>query len=274
MTGNAARPFRGRAAGWPCAARCAVPFLLTGLLLTGALPEIAFADPPAERPLSKSATDVDPYADHIADAARRSGLPASWIRAVMRAESGGDPRAVSPAGAMGLMQIMPATWAALRARHGLGDDPFDPRDNILAGAAYLRELHDRFGAPGFLAAYNAGPSRYADHLATDRPLPAETRVFVATLAPAATAAGTADAQSRGPVGHDTWTRAPIFVARDGSNAITVSAQTGASSENKTTTQETHALDLITPRKPAFRASLHTRAAAMSAICPWRRAAHV
>ena len=46
---------------------------------------------------------------------------------------------------MGLMQIMPKTWAELRARYGLGADPFDPRDNILAGAAYIRELHDRYG---------------------------------------------------------------------------------------------------------------------------------
>lgn len=246
MTGNAARPFRGRAAGWPFAARCAVPFLLTGLLLTGTLPNIAFADPPAERPLSESATDVDPYADHIADAARRFGLPASWIRAIMRAESGGDPRAMSPAGAMGLMQIMPSTWAALRARYGLGDDPFDPRDNILAGAAYLRELHDRFGAPGFLAAYNVGPSRYADHLATGRPLPAETRAFVAALAPAITAAGTADMQSRRAVGRDGWTRAPLFIARDGDNAIAVSVHADESFENRTAAQRAQALDAVTP----------------------------
>ena len=57
------------------------------------------------------------------------------------------------------MQIMPATWGQLRARYGLGPDPFDVRDNIMAGAAYLRELHDRYGSPGFLAAYNAGPGR-------------------------------------------------------------------------------------------------------------------
>ena len=53
---------------------------------------------------------------------------------------------------MGLMQIMPKTWTELRARYGLGADPYDPHDNILAGAAYIRELHDRYGSPGFLAA--------------------------------------------------------------------------------------------------------------------------
>ena len=58
---------------------------------------------------------------------------------------------------MGLMQLMPATWAAMRAEHGLGHDPHDPRDNILAGTAYLRAMYDRFGYPGLFAAYNAGP---------------------------------------------------------------------------------------------------------------------
>ena len=258
MTGNATRPFRGRAVGWPSAARCAAPFLLTGLLLTDTLPGIAFADPPAERPLSKSATDIDPYADHIADAARRFGLPASWVRAVMHAESGGDRDAVSPAGAMGLMQIMPATWAALRVRYGLGDDPFDPLDNIMAGTAYLQELRNRFGVPGFLATYNAGPSRYADHLATGRPLPAETRAFVATLAPAVTAAGIADVQSRRAVGRDGWASAPLFIARDGDNAVTVSVHGDESFENRTATQKGHALDAVTPRASGLFAPLSAR----------------
>jgi hypothetical protein len=97
--------------------------------------------------------------------------------AVMRVESNGDSRAISTAGAMGLMQIMPATWASLRARHGLGADPYDVRDNIMAGAAYLREMHDRYGdATAMLAAYNAGPGRYDDYRSRGRPLPAETRL--------------------------------------------------------------------------------------------------
>jgi hypothetical protein len=83
---------------------------------------------------------------------------------------------------MGLMQLMPGTWEALRRQHGLGLDPHDPRDNILAGAAYLREMHDRFGYPGLFAAYNAGPARYAEHLRTGRPLAHETRDYIAQLA--------------------------------------------------------------------------------------------
>jgi soluble lytic murein transglycosylase-like protein len=101
-----------------------------------------------------------PFADFIDDASRRFGVPVQWIRVVIDVESAGDVRARSPKGAMGLMQIMPATWAGLRQRYDLGNDPYDPHDNILAGTAYLRELHDRYGSIGFLAAYNAGPARY------------------------------------------------------------------------------------------------------------------
>lgn len=119
----------------------------------------------------------------IRDAGERFGVPAAWIVAVMRRESGFDARAVSPAGAVGLMQLMPQTYAELRVRYGLGADPFRPQDNVLAGAAYLREMYDRFGADGFLAAYNAGPGRYAQHL-SGRGLPSETQVYVARLAPA------------------------------------------------------------------------------------------
>jgi hypothetical protein len=126
---------------------------------------------------------IDRFTAFIAEASRRFDVPTPWIRAVMHVESVGDVRARSPKGAMGLMQIMPETYAALRARYALGANPYDPRDNILAGAAYLHEMHDRYGAPGFLAAYNAGPSRYEDHLRTGRPLPLETQRYVAMLAP-------------------------------------------------------------------------------------------
>ncbi len=124
----------------------------------------------------------DPYAAFIAEASQRIGLPTSWLRAVMLVESAGNAKAVSPKGAMGLMQLMPDTWSALRVRYHLDDDPFDPHDNILGGAAYLRELFDRFGAPGFLAAYNAGPKRFEDYQAGLRPLRDETKRYLSTLA--------------------------------------------------------------------------------------------
>jgi soluble lytic murein transglycosylase-like protein len=130
-----------------------------------------------------SALAADPFAAFVTEASRRFAVPERWIRAVMRVESGEKSRARSRKGAIGLMQIMPKTWTELRERHRLGADPYDIRDNILAGTAYIRELYDRYGAPGFLAAYNAGPGRYERHLATGRPLPAETQAYVGTLAP-------------------------------------------------------------------------------------------
>ena len=83
---------------------------------------------------------------------QRFSIPESWIRAVMRVESFGDPRAISQKGAIGLMQVMPKTYAELRIRHRRGGDLCDPHDNILAGAAYLLVMLDRYGAPGVLAA--------------------------------------------------------------------------------------------------------------------------
>ncbi|MEQ1888554.1 MAG: lytic transglycosylase domain-containing protein [Alphaproteobacteria bacterium] len=155
---------------------------------------------------------TDPFAAYITESARRFSVPALWIRAVMRAESAGDVSAVSSSGAMGLMQIMPQTWADLRVRHRLGTDPFDPRDNILAGTAYLREMHGRFGSPGFLAAYNAGPGRYEEHLATGWELPAETQAFVAILAPLV-GSEHADGAVVPVTDPQAWTLAPIFIAR-------------------------------------------------------------
>lgn len=130
------------------------------------------------RPGRLAPTDLDRWIDA---AARRFAIPAAWIHAVIAVESAYDPRALSAAGAQGLMQLMPATYAELRARHRLGPDVFAPRDNILAGAAYLRQLHDRFGPEGMLLAYNAGPTRYAAHLRDGRPLPAETQIYARSV---------------------------------------------------------------------------------------------
>lgn len=115
----------------------------------------------------------------ILTAAQRFDLRPAWLRAVIRVESAGcaitsQGPVTSPAGAMGLMQLMPATWSRLRQRLHLGSDPYDPADNILAGAAYLRELDDAFGASGAMAAYHAGPERYEQWLLAGRPLPVAT----------------------------------------------------------------------------------------------------
>jgi soluble lytic murein transglycosylase-like protein len=139
-----------------------------------------------------AADPIDRWQPHIEEASARFGVPVGWIERVMRAESGGktmlnDRPIVSSAGAMGLMQLMPGTWADMRARLRLGHDPHAPRDNILAGTFYLRLMYDRFGYPGLFAAYNAGPARYARHLATGRPLPRETRAYLASVSGGAAA---------------------------------------------------------------------------------------
>ena len=138
-------------------------------------------------PATPPAHQIRDWSGEIAEASARFGIPTGWIRQVMRVESNGRTMLdghpiVSSAGAMGLMQLMPATWSELRAKLGLGLDPFDPRDNILAGTFYLRLMYDRFGYPGLFAAYHAGPARYAASLTSGRPLPAATRAYVAQVA--------------------------------------------------------------------------------------------
>src|SRR5215831_14873439 len=125
----------------------------------------------------------DPWGPYIHEAAARYRVPEQWVRAVMRQESGGEQQATSPVGAMGLMQVMPATYEELRVRHRLGDDPYEPHNNVLAGTAYIREMYDRYGAPGFLAAYNAGPDRVDSYLAGRSRLPDETVNYLAAITP-------------------------------------------------------------------------------------------
>jgi len=125
----------------------------------------------------------DPWGPLIREAATRFGIPDIWIREVMRMESGGNPLALSWAGAMGLMQVIPSTYAKLRWQHGLGPNPWEPRDNILAGAAYIREMYDLYGFPAFLAAYNAGPGRVEAVINRSSVLPAETVNYLNVLAP-------------------------------------------------------------------------------------------
>ena len=131
----------------------------------------------------------DPWGPYITEASKKYDVPERWIREVMRVESHGreftasGALITSPVGAMGLMQVMPATYDEVRARYSLPDDAFDPHNNIMAGTAYLREMYDAFGSPGFLAAYNGGPARLEDYLTHNRPLPSETRRYVAMIAP-------------------------------------------------------------------------------------------
>lgn len=113
-----------------------------------AVPAVAAA--PAGEPVSPPAASPRELADAAAD---RYGLPRNLVRSVMAAESGFQPQAVSPKGAIGLMQLMPAT------ARDLGVDAQDPVQNVDAGARYLRDLLVKYDGALWhaLAAYNAGP---------------------------------------------------------------------------------------------------------------------
>ena len=131
----------------------------------------------------------DPWGPYIREASTRFQVPEQWVRAVMRQESGGRQYGsggnltTSSAGAMGLMQVMPETYDTLRWRYDLGDDPYHPHNNILAGTAYIREMYDKYGSPAFLAAYNAGPRRLERYLAGTTELPTETVNYLASVGP-------------------------------------------------------------------------------------------
>jgi soluble lytic murein transglycosylase-like protein len=143
---------------------------------------------------------------HAPEAARRSGLSEDVVMRVMRAESGGKSRIVSVKGAIGCMQIMPATWAYLTARYNLGADPYEARMNMIGGAMYLAELAARYGWPGAFSAYNAGPGRYQRYVQGGMALPAETIAYTARLGRNAATQPMATAAPR-------WQEARLFMTR-------------------------------------------------------------
>ena len=135
-----------------------------------------------------AASRIDRWENYIGEAAQRFAIPQEWIRAVMRSESGGrttlDGKPItSVAGAMGLMQLMPGTYSDMRQRYGLGIDSYDPHDNVLAGAAYLRLMYQQYGYPGLFAAYNAGPARFDGYLLRGKSLPNATLSYVGSIVP-------------------------------------------------------------------------------------------
>lgn len=173
------------------------------LLLVGLLALASGCAPLFERPLAPppagpvvvihrtSAPWLPPsvtrFAPIIDAASLRHGVDANLIAIVILVESGGDPAAKSPAGARGLMQLMPETAAEIAAKRGITHDPgrlFDPAYNIDLGAHYLAAQVRRFytGYPeatvSYAAgAYNGGPGRMRRHLEAGEPLPRETRRY-------------------------------------------------------------------------------------------------
>jgi hypothetical protein len=139
----------------------------------GSISAVSAASAQAQSAPMATANLADPYAADIAEASQRFGIPERWIRAVMRVESHGRVRAVSPKDAIGLMQIMPDTWAGLRQRYRLGRDPYDRHDNTddrsrISPVTDLSGLEPSFGwllhgkprgASLFVARTSSGPPR-------------------------------------------------------------------------------------------------------------------
>jgi hypothetical protein len=166
------------------------------------------------KPLSETSSSVGDHLDgFIAEASERFGIPAAWIRAIIREEAGEDAGIASRKDAIGLMQLTPEARTELRLRYALGTDPSDLRDNILASAALIREIYDRYGSKRFLPAYVMGPTRYDEHLRTGTPPSAETQTHIAVLAPLIKA-GPKDGVNSAPGANVvSWRKAPLFVAQ-------------------------------------------------------------
>ncbi|WP_448873225.1 transglycosylase SLT domain-containing protein [Desulfobulbus propionicus] len=130
----------------------------------------------SNRPLPRSKREANPQTINafIQAAATDHGVDPFLIKAIIKAESNFDPSAVSPKGAQGLMQLMPATAKDLQVA-----DPFDPQDNITGGTKYLRSLLDSYGwnLELSIAAYNAGPGKVKDAI----PNIVETRMYIAKV---------------------------------------------------------------------------------------------
>ncbi|QNT78111.1 lytic transglycosylase domain-containing protein [Entomobacter blattae] len=146
------------------------------------------APPDGTNPYPPPGPPNDPWGPYIQEASSRMSIPHQWIRAVIKQESGGyqymdGSPITSSAGAMGLMQLMAPTYADMQEQYGLGDDAYEPHDNIMAGTAYIRRLYKKYGAPAFLAAYNAGPARLERYLYQSQQLPNETVNYVASITP-------------------------------------------------------------------------------------------
>lgn len=242
---------QSRSQGWPLAGACALPLRaaspvaswrrkrhrachriaffcllsLSAILLFPGFAKDGVAA--AQSPLGDTS-----YATSIVKAAQKFNLPAAWIEAIIRIESGGHPHAISPMGAMGLMQLMPATWRELRLRYGLGSDPFDPQDNVSAGTAYLRTMLDRYGSPGFLAAYHAGPGRYEAYRDRHRPLPPETLAYIGELQPLLSNGRTNPIMVAATVNSPNWAKAPLFIPHVTSAKTTGSAPSPSPLQNR------------------------------------------
>lgn len=230
------------------AASCHSTWTMLGVVVAVAVATCIVIHEANGEPLSETSSSVADYLDEfIAEASERFGIPAAWIRAIIRVESGKDARIASRKDAIGLMQVMPERWTELRLRYALGANPSDPRDNILASTAHLREMYDRYGSKEFLAAYIMGPTRYDEHLKTAAPLPEETQAHVAVLAPLI------EPGLKDVVGSTTrakvisWRKAPLFVAQTERSSSDKPSAPGVPAERSSKSQASADGSALVPR---------------------------
>src|SRR5258707_6851382 len=162
---------RSRSVGGGARARGLIITAIVLAMTGGSISAVSAASVKTQSAPVVATNPVNPYSGYIAEASRRVWIPASWIRAVMRVESRGQVKAVSPKGAIGLMQIMPDTWAGLSLRYRLGRNPHDPHNNILAGGAFFRGMHDRHGAGGLFSGLKTRPRPPQKHFFARPPPP-------------------------------------------------------------------------------------------------------
>lgn len=223
-----------------------VPTFGTIVSCLGLLPTLGLSSTDAARVASRAQAELSSYcvravasAVFATEAFLQLAIPECWTRG----EERWARQAMSSKGAPGLMQIMPGTWVEPSARYGVGLDPFDPHDNILAGTAYRREMLDRFGLGGFLAAYNVGPRRCGDSLETGQPLPGQTAGYASTLA---SLVGIERRDFAHSAGKRTipWQQGSVFVEQSGgvsAGARSVLAKTMARPSNKLSSTKSLAL---------------------------------
>lgn len=243
-------------AGWQRGGRMVLPAALSLVLaMSSGIMARAESPPPGMSASMPSGNDV--LASLVSEAAQRFDIPATWIRAVIQVESNGEADAVSPKGAMGLMQIMPGTYQDMRSRYGLGADPFQPHDNIIAGTAYLREMLDCYGMAGFLAAYNAGPERYDAHLATGQPLPPKTILYVARIMPMLARVQSSNTMIAPPL-YD-WRHASLFAGHISAGPADASLSADVQSGGNSAAPSSSAFAALMPQPTGMFASHFTSA---------------
>src|ERR1700704_5738172 len=132
---------RSRSVGGGARVRSLIITAIVLAMTGGSISAVSAASVKTQSAPMVATNPVNRYAGYIAEASRRFGIPERWMRAVIRVESRSQVKAVSPKGAIGLMQIMPDTWAGLRRRYRLGRNPPAPRGHIFVGGGLFRRGH-------------------------------------------------------------------------------------------------------------------------------------